>query len=422
MYFCYFYPVGLDLPRRRQPWLSILLIGSMIGTFVWQRWFADTWSVHPWDLVFYVGGARPWTAVTALFLHAGWLHLAGNLVYLMVLMPSLEDRLGRAGLLLVFLLTGVGGNLAHGIAAWQNWFGQGGLGILGVSGAISGLLGFALVRLPYARIAVAYWVFAPLLGQNRAGRKYLPLPVAVVLWLVLQVTNAMLAPESGSLVSYPAHLGGFGLGVLLALALGGLTEGRAESRLARARRYLERGEGWAAAGAYTEYLERKPDDLPVYLERARALILAGASDKAVPVYQHHFRSCVRAGRWDLALDTLAEGRRCRVGAGLTLTELADAAHRAEKVGRRDLATAIYMDLVLRGGRDPVRDRAWVRLVLLLHADPRRQAEATEWLDRARRELEPGAWRDYLEREFSPRSGCRADPATAPAGPLPAPGA
>ena len=281
MYFCYFYPVGLDLPRRRQPWLSILLIGSIVGAFVWQRWFPGRFSLHPWDLVFYVGSAKPWTAVTALFLHAGWLHLFGNLVYLMVLLPSLEDRLGRAGLLLVFLLTGVGGNLAHGIAAWQNWLGQGGLGILGVSGAISGLLGFALVRLPYARIAVVYWVFAPLLGQNRAGRAYLPLPAAVGLWLLLQVVNASLAPESGSLVSYPAHLGGFGLGVLLALAMGGLSQGRAESRLARARRYVERGQGWAAAGAYTEYLEQVADDLPVYLEQARALVLAGAGNQAI---------------------------------------------------------------------------------------------------------------------------------------------
>ena len=75
MYFCYFYPTGLDISRARHPWLSMLLIGSMLGAFAWQLWWPQRLSVHPWDLVFYVGSMSPWTAVTAIFLHAGWLHL-----------------------------------------------------------------------------------------------------------------------------------------------------------------------------------------------------------------------------------------------------------------------------------------------------------------------------------------------------------
>ena len=79
------------------------------------------------------------------------------------------------------------------------------------------------------------------------------------------------------------------------------------------------------------------------------------------------------------------------------------------------------DLVLGGGRHPDRDRAWVRLVLLLHADADRREEAAAWLERARRELPPGAWRDYLEREFSLAPTDRAGGAPEPAGPAPAPG-
>ncbi|MDY0109258.1 MAG: rhomboid family intramembrane serine protease [Candidatus Krumholzibacteria bacterium] len=399
MYFAYFYPIGLDLPRRRQPWLSMLLIGSILAVFVWQRWFADRLPVHPWDLVFFVGGGRPWTAASALLLHAGWLHLAGNLVYLGVFLPALEDRLGRAGILLLFLVTGIAGNLAHGIAAWQGWLGQTGLGILGASGAISGLLGFALVRIPYARVAVAYWVLAPLQGQNRAGRCRLPLPAAVMAWLLLQVVQASLADESASLVSYPAHLGGFGLGLVLAMCLGGARDARAESRLLRARRYLAGGDGLAAAGAYADYLALQPGDLAAAAEQARALVMGGVAERAAAAYRDVFRRATAAGRWDLALATLAEGRRGGGGLGLDVDELAAAARESERAGDQDLALCLYMDLVQQGRAHPASDRAWVRLLLLLHADPARQAEARVWLARARQSLPAGAWRDYLEQTF-----------------------
>ncbi len=421
MYFCYFYPTGLDLTRRRRPWLSLLLMGAMVLAFAWQLWWPYVLRLHPWELIFYVGSQRPWTAVSALFLHAGWLHLAGNLVYLAVFLPALEDRLGRVGLFMVFLVTGVAGNLAHGVAAWQQWLGQGGLGILGASGAISGLLGFSLVRLPYARVSVAYWVFAPLVGQNRAGRRYLPLPAAVALWLLLQLGQAALAAETGSSVSYPAHLGGFALGVLLALTLGGAGEGRVEASLARARRYLERGEAWAAVGEFTEYLQHAPGNPEIRLEYARGLVMAGVRDQAQIVYRQVFRDAVSRRSWNLALAALGEGRRCLPGLGLELAELSAAAHRAEKIGDVDLATKIYQDLVARGGRHPDRDRAWVRLVLLLHADPERRDEARDWLTRARQDLPPGGWRDYLEREFSLSPGDRAVAEPVPAVPLPVSG-
>ncbi len=402
MYFCYFYPAGLDLPPRRQPWLSILLIGSILGVFVWQRWFADRLAVHPWDLVFFVGQSPAWTAATALWLHAGWLHLLGNAVYLIVFLPALEDRLGAAGLGLLFLATGVGGNLAHGLAAWQGWLGQGGFGIMGASGAVSGLLGYALVRLGYARVAVVYWLFSPLQGQNRAGRCMLPLPAAVLGWLLLQLVGAALAAESGSYVSYAAHLGGFALGLLLAIGMGGLREGRAEACLQRARRYLARGQALAAAGAYAEHLEQVPATPDIQREHARALVMAGLPSEAAGRYREAFRGSVAARRWDLALDTLAEARRCQRGLGLTRDELAAAAHAAEKAGDRELALSLYQDLVLLPGEHPVCNRAWVRLLLLLHEEPGRRGEADSWLARAREDLPAGAWRDYLEQAFNLR--------------------
>jgi tetratricopeptide (TPR) repeat protein len=196
--------------------------------------------------------------------------------------------------------------------------------------------------------------------------------------------------------------------------MGGLAEGRVEASLARARRYLRRGEAWAAVGEFTEHLARKPGSPAVRLEQARALIMAGVRDQAQVIYRDVHRQAARHGEWDVALAAFAEGRRSLPGLGLDASELARAAHRAEKVGDLDLATKIYQDLVTSGGRNPDRERGWVRLVLLLHADPRRQDEARDWLARARLDLPPGGWRDYLEREFNPSPGARAGAAPAPA--------
>ncbi len=410
MYFCYFFPAGLDLPRRRPPWLSAALIGSIVAVFAWQRWLPGLWPVHPWDLVYHAGASPPWTAITAVWLHAGWLHLAGNVVYLLVFLPAAEDRLGRLGTLLLFLAAGTGGNLAHGIAAWQDWLGQGGLGILGASGAVSGLLGYALVRLGHGRLAIVYWVLAPLQGQNRAGRCLLPLPAAVFFWLLLQVAQALIAGESGSQVSYPAHLGGFLAGLVLALAMGGRGEAAAESSLLRARRYLQDGQALAAAGAYADYLASAPDDLQAAGEQARALAMAGLQGQAVEAYRALYDRAAGAGRWDIALATLAEGRRAMPGLGLSVEALAAAAHRAEKSGDQELALHVYTDLVQKGCHHPAVSRAWVRLLLLLHADERRRADLDAWLERARHELPAGPWRDYLDQTFTPVRPDRATPA------------
>lgn len=413
MYFWFCYPLGLDLPRHRRPWLSWSLIGLMTLVFVWTRWWPTALAVQPWDLVFHAGFSEPWTVVTAVFLHADWLHLVGNLAYLVAFLPALEERLGRAGVLLLLLATGIGGNLCHGLASWQGWLGQTGLGILGASGAISGLLGYALLRAPHARVRVAYWVLAPLQGQNRAGRTSLPLPVAVLAWLMLQVVSALLAGESGSSVSYPAHLGGFAGGLVMGLLLGSVGEGRLEAVLLTGRRHLAEGEGWPAVGALTEYLEAADDDVTARCELARAYLLAEAAPEAVAEYRRAYHQAAAAARWDLALEILAEGRRLRSGLDLDLHDLGTAAQQADRAGQLDLAVGLYQDLVRRGAGHPVVDRGWVRLVLLLHSRPEWKDDARLWLQEACRELPAGAWRDYLVREFT-------SPAAPGAGMSPAP--
>jgi membrane associated rhomboid family serine protease len=419
MYFFYFYPLGLDQRRRRRPLLSWTMMAVMVVAFLWARHFPTAFGVRPWDLIFQPGYGAPWTVVTAVFLHGGWVHLLGNLVYFQVFAPPLEDRLGPVRFLLYFLVMGTAGNLVHGITTNLGILGPRGVGVLGASGAIAGLIAFAMVRFYSARVTVAWWVLAPLGGQNRAGRSPVPLAAAAVLWLLFQVVQALVAGETGANVSFGAHLGGFFMGLVLALAMGGLGEARSDAAAGRARRYFAEGHFHAAAGAWTEYLERAPGDLEARLEQARALHVSGQSGPARDCFRAVFRAHLAAGRVPDALDVAAEA--CRgLGAGcLDPDDLARVAYYREKMLDDQGAFAAYEMLHGAYPEHPQGQRALVRMIVLCHGKLKDPAAAQRWLERAWLTMKPGSWRDYLEREFNLAAGPYGDsrpgsPATDPA--------
>ncbi len=399
MYFFYFFPIGLEIERRRPPVLTLLLMLFMTGIFVWTRYFPWAFSFHPARLVFFPGNQAPWTVVTAIFLHAGWFHFLGNLVYLWVFAPAFEDRLGRFRFLYYFLMLGAAGNVVHGLVAVSGVLGSSMMGVMGASGAVAGLLAFSLVRFSFARLALAYWVFTPLQGVNRTGRAFLPVPAAIFLWLLLQVVQGLVASESGSAVSYGAHLGGFSLGLFLALLLGYHRQGRAESRLVRGRRFLAGGEPYAAEGAFLEYLELEPGNLAGRLQLARARRMTGQTRRAREDYRLAFRQALGVGRVDKALSVFHEAQRGGDRLTLAPEDLAKAAFFLEK--KLDFAGAVraHLDLYLRFPADDRAPLALVRAIMLFRSKLKDQAQARGWLEVARRELPPGVWQDFLAREF-----------------------
>jgi membrane associated rhomboid family serine protease len=419
MYFFYFYPLGLDLRRRRRPVLSWSLMAVMAGAFVWSRYFPLAGDVRPWDLIFQPGYGAPWTAVTAIFLHGGWIHLLGNLVYFQVFAPPLEDRLGPVRFLLYFLVLGTAGNLVHGITTNLGILGPRGVGVLGASGAIAGLIAFAMVRFYSSRVTVAWWVLAPLGGQNRAGRSPVPLAAAAVLWLLFQVVQALVAGETGANVSFGAHLGGFVMGLVLALAMGGLGAARSDAAAGRARRYFRAGHFHAAAGAWTEYLDREPHDLEARLDLARALHVSGQDAPARQHFRGVFRAHVQAGRVADALAVAEETCRSLGAGGLEPDDLARVAYYREKQLDDRGALAAYEMLYGFYPEHPQGQRALVRIIVLCHGKLKDPAEARRWLDKAWLTMKPGSWRSYLESEFNLAAGPYGDsrpgpPATDPA--------
>ena len=138
------------------------------------------------------------TLFTSMFLHAGWMHLGGNLLYLWIFGDNLERVMGPARFLLFYLICGVAAGLAQISPAAPRTFPA-----LGASGAISGVLGGYLVLFPRNRVRVL----------TRGGIMSVPADLVLGLWIVIQMisgfgTIAANTAESGG-VAYMAHIGGF---------------------------------------------------------------------------------------------------------------------------------------------------------------------------------------------------------------------
>ena len=141
------------------------------------------------------------TLVTSMFLHGGFMHLLGNMVFLWVLGDNVEDALGHKRFVVFYLAAGVIAALAHALTEPGSK-----IPMIGASGAISGIIGAYLMLHPKARIKTLVWVFI------------VSLPAWVVLgfWIGFQALSAAMATGgAGGGVAWWAHIGGFIAGVIL---------------------------------------------------------------------------------------------------------------------------------------------------------------------------------------------------------------
>ena len=145
------------------------------------------------------------TVVTSMFLHGGWLHLAGNMLYLWIFGDNIEDRMGHLRFLVFYLACGAAAVFAQAIPAPQSE-----VPMVGASGAISGVLGAYLLLFPRTRVLV----LVPLGFVLQAIR--LPAVWVLGLWFLVQLLSSFAAPAGEGGVAFRAHLGGFVAGLLLA--------------------------------------------------------------------------------------------------------------------------------------------------------------------------------------------------------------
>ncbi len=205
-------------PTRTFPFVTILLILLNAVAFLYELMLGAADDLKPFIEGHALVAARFlaerdavqwWTVITSMFLHGGWMHLIGNMLYLWVFGNNIEDRIGHIGFVYFYLLSGVG---AAGAQVWINP--ESSVPMLGASGAVSGVLGAYLVLYPRARVLTLIPAFFLWLVEIRAFW-------FLLFWILLQVLNglpsllfASTRPVGGG-VAWWAHIGGFVAGLIL---------------------------------------------------------------------------------------------------------------------------------------------------------------------------------------------------------------
>jgi rhomboid family protein len=208
-------PIGDDdSGRRLTPIVTYALIVANALFFLLElnsgEAFIERWAFVPSRFLANPAGEFA-TIFTSMFMHAGWLHLLGNMLYLWIFGDNVEDRLGHALFFVFYIVCGIGATFA------QLMFSLGSnIPNLGASGAIAGVLGAYLVMFPGKRVNVLL------------GRVVTPMSALIVIgfWIVIQIFSQVSAftassQTEGGGVAYMAHIGGFVTGLVLTFLLGG---------------------------------------------------------------------------------------------------------------------------------------------------------------------------------------------------------
>jgi len=216
-------PLRTTLPRRSAPVVNRALVAANVVVFTAQLFmgsmteriiqtfgflparFVNPEAFHyaPWEVAI--------TLVTSLFLHGGFVHLIGNLIYLWVFGGAVEEVVGHWRYLLLYLSCGALGSLTHTVL-----FPQSTVPSIGASGSIAGILGAFLVLLPHARIVtlfplVVYWAMAEI-----------PAVLFLPIWFGMQFFNGFLSLQAARRayevvgIAWWAHVGGFLFGAVMA--------------------------------------------------------------------------------------------------------------------------------------------------------------------------------------------------------------
>ncbi len=209
-------PLKDNIPTETFPFIVILIILANVCVFVYQL------SLEPIEehALIMRGGAIPYeishrvdkppqlgypvqlTLLSSMFLHGGFLHIIGNMLYLWIFGKNIENRLGHLRLILFYLICGVVATFIHIQGDPEST-----IPLIGASGAISGVLGAYLVLSPKARVltAITLGFFIKLIE--------VPAVIFLGFWIILQFINASVPNQTG--VAWLAHIGGFFTGMIL---------------------------------------------------------------------------------------------------------------------------------------------------------------------------------------------------------------
>ena len=212
-------PISDDNPTRLTPFVTWALIAACVVVFLWQLGMSEGTSDQVITALAFVpvrlfqnpaglsvlGHAWPWiTILTSMFLHGGFLHLGGNMLYLWIFGNNVEDAFGHLRYLVFYLVCGAAAALTQGLLDPHS-----DIPMLGASGAISGVLAAYLLIYPRARVTVII-PLGILLYPMKISALYV-----IGFWFAMQLMSFAITPPGEPGVAFLAHIGGFGAGLAL---------------------------------------------------------------------------------------------------------------------------------------------------------------------------------------------------------------
>lgn len=213
------FPLYDENPSRSFPFVTVGLIAANVAAFLYELslgpalpQFINTYAMMPANII---RGQAYLTVLTSMFLHGGFVHIFGNMLYLWIFGNNVEDTLGHFQFLIFYLLAGLGGTIGHLLVSSAST-----VPTLGASGAIAGVLGAYILLFPGAYVVTAI----PIFYFIRIVR--LPALLVIGFWIVIQFLSGMasiatrpVAGEAAGGIAWFAHIGGFLAGVILILIL-----------------------------------------------------------------------------------------------------------------------------------------------------------------------------------------------------------
>jgi len=212
-------PLRDDNPSSARPFVTYAIIVVCVLVFLWQFSLGASGgqqAVYAFGFIpavlFGIEQLPPQlqlvpptvTILTSMFMHGGWMHLIGNMLYLWIFGDNVEESMGHGRFVVFYVLCGVAAALAQAIPEPSST-----IPMVGASGAISGVLGAYLLLHPHARVLVVI-PFGFILHTVR-----LPARIVLVLWFGLQLLSNLMAQPGQGGVAFRAHIGGFIAGMLL---------------------------------------------------------------------------------------------------------------------------------------------------------------------------------------------------------------
>ncbi|MDI6801122.1 MAG: rhomboid family intramembrane serine protease [Thermodesulfovibrionales bacterium] len=209
-------PFKDDNPTQTFPFVTIGLIVINCLMFIWEltspagvKQIVYSYGAIPHNMIFFFEKTQPvhpvTTIFTSMFLHGGFFHLAGNMLYLWIFGNNIEDSLGHLKFFIFYLFSGIAAAYSHALTETHS-----AIPMIGASGAVSGILGAYLLLFPHARIHTI--IFFGFFWQIVR----IPAVVVIGFWAVIQIINGLLSKgilNQGG-VAWFAHIGGLLAGLL----------------------------------------------------------------------------------------------------------------------------------------------------------------------------------------------------------------